>query len=79
MDERTVMANRAGGRDWFVMAASVTNQLVGVTMKGEWKKTVGAEDLVTAVFAECEWGRAAAIMEKQGLLVLFKIIFDVLK
>ena len=73
------MANRAGGRDWFVMAASVTNQLVGVTMKGEGEQAVRAEDLVTTVFAECEWGRAAAIMEKQGLLVLFKIIFDVLK
>ena len=74
-----MMANQAGGGDWFVMAASVTNQLVGVTMKGEWKKTVGAENLVATVFAECEWGRATTIMKKQSLLVLFKIIFDVLQ
>lgn len=74
-----MMANRTGGRDRFMMAASVANQLVGVTMKGEWKKTVGAEDLVTTVFAERERGRAAAIMEKQGLLVLFKIIFNILE
>ena len=74
-----MMANRAGGRDWFVMAASVTNQLVGVTMKGEWKKTVGAEDLVTTVFAERERGRATAIMKKQGLFVLLEVIFDILQ
>ena len=73
------MANRTGGRNRFMMATSVANQLIGVTMKGERKKAVRAEDLVTTVFAECEWGRTAAIMEKQGLLVLFKIIFDILK
>ena len=73
------MANRTGGRNRFMMATSVANQLIGVTMKGERKKAVRAEDLVTTVFAECEWGRTAAIMEKQSLLVLFKIIFDILK
>ena len=62
-----------------MMATSVANQLIGVTMKSEWKKAVGAEDLVSTVFAECERSRAAAIMEKQGLLVLFKIIFDILE
>lgn len=46
------------------MATSVANQLIGVTMKGERKKAVGTEDLVATVFAECEWGRTAAIMEK---------------
>ena len=79
MDEGTVMANRTSGRDRFMMTTSVTNQLVGVTMKSERKKTVGAEGLIATVFAEREWGRATAIMKKQGLLVLFKIIFDVLK
>ena len=74
-----MMANWASGGDWFVMATSVTNQLIGVTMKSEWKKTVGAENLVATVFAECEWGRATTIMKKQSLLVLFKIIFDVLQ
>lgn len=73
------MANRTSGRDRFMMTTSVTNQLVGVTMKSERKKTVGAEDLIATVFAEREWGRAAAIMEKQGLLVLSEIIFDVLQ
>lgn len=68
-----------GRRDRFVMAASVANQLIGVTMKSERKKTVGAEDLVATVFAERERGRAAAIMKKQGLLMLFKIIFDILE
>ena len=58
------MADRAGGRDRFVMATSVANQLIGVTMKGERKKTVGTEDLVATVFADREWGRTAAIMEK---------------
>lgn len=48
-------------------------------MKSEWKKTVGAEDLVATVFADCEWGRATTIMKKQSLLMLFKIIFDVLQ
>ena len=33
-------------------------------MKNEWKKTVGAEDLVATVFTKRERGRAAAIMEK---------------
>ena len=33
-------------------------------MKGERKKTVGTEDLVATVFADREWGRTAAIMEK---------------
>ena len=59
-----MMANRTGGRNRFMMATSVANQLIGVTMKGERKKAVGAEDLVATVFAECEWGRTAAIMEK---------------
>lgn len=59
-----MMANRTGGRDWFMMATSVANQPIGVTMKGEWKKTVGAESLVATVFADGEWGRTAAIMEK---------------
>jgi len=58
------MADRTSGRDWFMMATSVANQLIGVTMKGERKKAVGTEDLVATVFAECEWGRTAAIMEK---------------
>lgn len=58
------MANRAGGRYRFMMATSVTNQLIGVTMKGERKKTVGTEDLVATVFTERERGRAAAIMKK---------------
>ena len=31
------------------------------------------------MFAEREWGRATTIMKKQGLLVLFKVIFDVLQ
>ena len=48
-------------------------------MKSERKKTVGAENLVTTVFAERERGGAAAIMEKQSLLVLLKIIFDILQ
>lgn len=73
------MANRTGGRDRFMMAAGVANQLIGVIMKGEWKKTVRAEDLVTTVFTERERGRAATIMKKQGLLVLFEIIFDILE
>ena len=73
------MANRAGGRDRFVMTASVANQLIGVAMKSERKKTIGTEGLIATVFAEREWGRAAAIMEKQGLLVLSEIIFDVLQ
>ena len=64
MDKGTVMANRTGGRDWFMVATSVANQLIGVTMKGERKKTVGTEDLVATVFADREWGRTAAIMEK---------------
>ena len=59
-----MMANRTGGRDWFMVATSVANQLIGVTMKGERKKTVGTEDLVATVFADREWGRTAAIMEK---------------
>ena len=59
-----MMTNRTGGRYRFMMATSVANQLIGVTMKGERKKTVGAEDLVATVFAEREWGRTAAIMEK---------------
>ena len=59
-----MMANRTGGRDWFMVATSVANQLIGVAMKSERKKTVGTEDLVATVFAECEWGRTAAIMEK---------------
>ena len=73
------MANWAGGRYRFMMATSVANQLIGVTMKGERKKAVGAEDLVTTVFAERERSRAAAIMKKQGLLVLFEVIFDILE
>ena len=59
-----MMTDWTSGGDWFVVTTGVANQLVGVTMKGEWKKTVGAEDLVATVFAECEWGRTAAIMEK---------------
>lgn len=47
-----------------MVATSVANQLIGVTMKGERKKTVGTEDLVATVFADREWGRTAAIMEK---------------
>ena len=74
-----MVANWTGGRDRFVMATSVTNQLVGVAMESERKKTIGAEDLVATVFAEREWGRATTIMKKQSLFVLFKIIFDVLK
>ena len=31
------------------------------------------------MFADREWGRATTIMKKQGLLVLFKVIFDVLQ
>ena len=58
------MANRTGGRDRFVVTTGVANQLIGVIMKGEWKKTVRAEDLVTTVFTEREWGRAATIMKK---------------
>ena len=79
MDERTVMANRTGGRNRFMMATSVANQLIGVAMKSERKKTIGTEDLVATVFADCERGRAAAIMKKQSLFVLFEIIFDVLQ
>lgn len=74
-----MMANRTGGRDWFMVATSVANQLIGVAMKSERKKTIGTEDLVATVFADCERGRAAAIMKKQSLLVLFEIIFDVLQ
>ena len=73
------MTNRTSGRDRFMMTTSVTNQLVGVTMKSERKKTVGAEDLVTTVFAERERGRATAIMKKQGLFVLLEVIFDILQ
>ena len=79
MNKGAVMADRTSGRDWFMVATSVANQLIGVAMKSERKKTVGAEDLVTTVFADCEWGRATTIMKKQSLLVLFKIIFDVLE
>ena len=73
------MADRTSGRDWFMVATSVANQLIGVAMKSERKKTIGTEDLVATVFADCERGRAAAIMKKQSLLVLFEIIFDVLQ
>ena len=74
-----MMANRTGGRDWFMVATSVANQLIGVAMKGERKKAIGTEDLVAAVFTDCERGRATTIMKKQGLFVLFEIIFDVLE
>ncbi len=79
MNKGAVMADRTSGRDWFMVATSVANQLIGVAMKSERKKTIGTEDLITAVFADREWGRAAAIMKKQSLFVLFKIIFDVLQ
>ena len=59
-----MMANRTGGRDRFMMAAGVTNQLIGVAMKSERKKTIGTEDLVATVFADCERGRATTIMKK---------------
>ena len=58
------MADRTSGRDWFMVATSVANQLIGVTMKGERKKAVRAEYLITAVFADREWGRATTIMKK---------------
>ena len=48
-----MMANRTGGRDWFMVTTSVANQLIGVAMKGERKKTIGTEDLVTALFTDC--------------------------
>ena len=59
-----MMANRTGGRDRFMMTASVTNQLIRITMKREGEQTIGAEDLVATVFAERERSRAAAIMKK---------------
>lgn len=33
-------------------------------MKSERKKTVGTEDLIATMFADCEWGRATTIMKK---------------
>lgn len=33
-------------------------------MKSERKKTIGTEDLVATVFADCERGRATTIMKK---------------
>lgn len=59
-----MMANRTGGRDWFMVATSVANQLIGVAMKSERKKTIGTGDLVATVFADCERGRATTIMKK---------------
>lgn len=59
-----MMTDWTSGGDWFVVTTGVANQLIGVIMKGEWKKTVRAEDLVTTVFTEREWGRAATIMKK---------------
>ena len=59
-----MMENRTGGRDWFMVATSVANQLIGVAMKSERKKTIGTEDLVATVFADCERGRATTIMKK---------------
>ena len=79
MDKGAVMADWTSGRDWFMVATSVANQLIGVAMKGERKKTIGTEDLVATVFADCERSRATTIMKKQSLLVLFKVIFDVLQ
>ena len=35
MDKGAVMADRTSGRDWFMVATSVANQLIGVTMKSE--------------------------------------------
>ena len=74
-----MVADWTSGRDWSMMATGVTNQLIRITMKSEWKKTVGAENLVSTVFTKREWGRATAVMKKQGLFVLLEVIFDVLQ
>ena len=62
--------------DGGLVTASVTEEMIGVGVKGEGEKTGGAEGLPATAFAERKGGGAAAIMKNEGLIILVKISFN---
>ena len=77
VEDAGVVAVGATGRDGFLMAASVAEELVTVGVESEGEETVGAEGLPAAVFAKGEWGGAAAVVVNEGLVAGGEVFFDV--
>ena len=66
----------AGERKGGLIATSVTNKLKRVRMKRQGQKTGGAEGLPAAFGAESQRSGAAAVVVNQGLVAIFKVIFN---
>ncbi len=76
MDDAGVMAGGAAGGDFGFVAADVATEDVVVGVEGEREVAIGAEGLPTAFFADGERGRAAAIVEDEGLMTEFEVVLD---
>lgn len=77
MDDAGGLAFRTGFGDFFLVTAEVTGESIAISMQSHGEVTIRAEGLPTAVFAEGERGRTAAIMKNQGLMMVFEILLDI--
>ena len=59
------------GRDVFVIAACVTNELIAIGVESKREETIRAESLPATVFADGKGGGTATIMEDECLVVIF--------
>ena len=75
VDEVGFVTLGAGAGDGSGVAAEVADEGVGVGVEGEGEVAVGTEGLPAAVITEGERGRAAAVMEDEGLVVLGEVMF----
>ena len=76
VEDARVMAVRAGSRDFFLVTASMTEELIAVGVESERQEAVGAEGLPAAFFAKSKGGGTAAVVIDEGLAAVFEVLFD---
>ena len=73
MDDIYRVAGGARVGNLGLVAADVTTEAESVGVESQGEETVGAESLPAARFTEGERGGAAAVVENQGLVVVFEV------
>lgn len=72
-----MLAARAAGGDFLVMAAEVAVEGVGVGVESHGEVAIGAEGLPTTFVTECERGRTAAVVKDEGLTFGLEVVLDI--
>ena len=76
VEDAGVVAVGAGGREFFGKTTGVTEEGIGVRVKGKREKTSRAESLPATMLAEGEGGGATTIVIDEGLVTGSEVFVD---